>query len=618
MEHKLSELLLSHVTDLLVVFDRRGVVLEASPSTRYYSGNGSLIGERRALWHLVHPEDRDRIRTRIGTLLDNRSAGGAATIHLEFRLIVGPEERLIDGYVTRLTDPVDGFIFSGRDTTEQREVERSLRASGQYFTAIFSRVSDGIALVSAQGKLRMFTGLLGKSLGYEVRQEDDINLREIIIPEDYVRLETVAYEIGHTPNAQRHVQFRIIARDGEVRHVEGTVTNLLEHPDVRAFVYNMHDTTETVVALEQVKKLNEELAERVYHLETVRRVQLTLRDSGEVGFFVGGYVAELCAALHADGIALHLATQRGEFETIVGHGFPRSISLGNTFKAGDGLAGKAVSLRQLMMVEDLGCVDEAGVALPAVEQAPYRGYVAAPLVYQDTIHGVVELFFHEQLEREPAWLTLAESLFSHGASALANWRLLTSLEDSNSELTEAYDRTIEGWAYALDLRDEETVGHSKRVTEMTVRLARQLGVPEAEIIHIQRGALLHDIGKMGVPDNILLKPGKLTDAEFAQMKKHPEYAREMLYPIEFLRPALDIPYSHHERWDGAGYPEGLAGYDIPLAARIFSVVDVYDALISDRPYREAWDESEALRHIWEQRGRHFDPEVVDAFLQMFD
>lgn len=618
MEYDLTQLLLAHVTDLLVVFDERGVVLQSSPSTQYYSGGANLVGQRRALWRLVHPDDRRRIRHRIQTLLARQTPGGAATAHIEFRLIVGPEQRWIDGYVTRLETPVKGFLFAGRDVTEQREVERSLRASGQYFTAIFSRVSDGIALVSAAGKLRMFTGLLGKNLGYVLRQEDDVSLREIIVPEDYERLEKIAFEIGETPNEQRSVKFRIISRDGQVRHLEGTVTNLLDDPDVRSFVYNMHDTTETVKALEQVKSLNEELAERINHLETVRRVQLTLRDSGELGFFLGGYVAELCAALHADGIALHLATRPGEFQTMVGHGFPHSIELGQKFETGTGLAGKAASLRQVITVEDLGYVDEAGVALPPHQQVAYRGYVAAPLVYQDTIHGVVELFFLQQFTDDPSWLNLAESLFGHGASALANWHLVTSLEASNRELTEAYDHTIEGWAYALDLRDEETVGHSKRVTDMTVQLARHLGVAEADIVHIQRGALLHDIGKMGVPDNILLKPGKLTDEEFAQMKKHPEYAREMLYPIEFLRPALDIPYSHHERWDGGGYPEGLTGYDIPFAARIFSVIDVYDALVSDRPYRDAWEQSEALRYIYEQRGKHFDPEVVDAFLQLFD
>jgi HAMP domain-containing protein len=190
------------------------------------------------------------------------------------------------------------------------------------------------------------------------------------------------------------------------------------------------------------------------------------------------------------------------------------------------------------------------------------------------------------------------------------------LQERDAELTLAYDTTLEGWARALELRDLETEGHTQRVTELAIRLARAMGVPEAELVHVRRGALLHDIGKMGIPDSILLKPGKLTDEEWQVMRRHPAYVFEMLLPIRYLRPALDIPYCHHEKWDGSGYPRGLKGEEIPLAARIFAVVDVWDALRSDRPYREAWSDEKALKYIREQAGKHFDPRVVEAFLQM--
>src|SRR5690606_18421528 len=166
--------------------------------------------------------------------------------------------------------------------------------------------------------------------------------------------------------------------------------------------------------------------------------------------------------------------------------------------------------------------------------------------------------------------------------------------------------------------DEETEGHSRRVTEQTVRLAEHFGIPEEQIVHIRRGALLHDIGKMGVPDHVLLEPGPLTDEEWVLMKQHPDFAYELLLPIEFLRSALDIPYSHHERWDGSGYPRGLKGEEIPLSARIFAVVDVYDALTSDRPYRPAWERSRALDYLKENSGVLFDPRVVDEFVCMID
>ena len=206
-----------------------------------------------------------------------------------------------------------------------------------------------------------------------------------------------------------------------------------------------------------------------------------------------------------------------------------------------------------------------------------------------------------------------EVLARQAAIAIDNATLFRDLQMTNTELKHAYDTTLEGWATALDLRDHDTEGHSRRVTEMTIRLAHAMGIDEREIIHIQRGAILHDIGKVGIPDYILNKPGPLTDEEWEKMKQHPVYSRRLLSKIPYLQKALEIPYSHHERWDGSGYPDGLAGERIPLAARIFAVVDVWDALTSDRPYRKAWPVRKALNHIREQAGKHFDPQVVRCF-----
>ena len=186
----------------------------------------------------------------------------------------------------------------------------------------------------------------------------------------------------------------------------------------------------------------------------------------------------------------------------------------------------------------------------------------------------------------------------------------------NAELSQAYDATIEGWSRALDYRDHETEGHCQRVTGLTLRMARAVGMSDEEMVHICRGALLHDIGKMAIPDRVLLKPGPLDDAEWDMMRRHPALAREMLSPIPFLRPALDIPHCHHERWDGTGYPQGLAGEDIPLAARMFAIVDVWDALRSDRPYRKAWPRERVLDHIHSLSETHFDPQVVGVFMSL--
>jgi len=193
---------------------------------------------------------------------------------------------------------------------------------------------------------------------------------------------------------------------------------------------------------------------------------------------------------------------------------------------------------------------------------------------------------------------------------------ITQRKQAEDALVSAYDATIEGWSRAMDLRDHETEGHTLRVTEMSLNLAARVGIDQDTLVHYHRGALLHDIGKIGVPDRILLKPDSLTIDEWEVMRLHPVLAYEMLMPIEFLRPALDIPYCHHERWDGSGYPRGLAGEQIPLAARIFAVVDVYDALTSDRPYRPAWTRRKAIAYIRDRSGQDFDPQVVSLFLEM--
>jgi putative nucleotidyltransferase with HDIG domain len=242
--------------------------------------------------------------------------------------------------------------------------------------------------------------------------------------------------------------------------------------------------------------------------------------------------------------------------------------------------------------------------------------VCAPLVAKGQLFGILEVFHRTILQPDADWLAFFETLAGQAAIAVADARLFADLQRSNTDLLLAYDTTLEGWSAALDLRDRETEGHSQRVTEMTVRLARVLDVSEQELEYIRRGALLHDIGKMGVPDVILHKPGKLTDEEWVIMRQHPGLAYQMLSPIAFLRPALDIPYCHHEKWDGTGYPRQLKGEAIPLAARIFAVVDVWDALRSDRPYRSGWPEARVRDYIREQAGQHFDPKIVDAFLAL--
>ena len=239
-----------------------------------------------------------------------------------------------------------------------------------------------------------------------------------------------------------------------------------------------------------------------------------------------------------------------------------------------------------------------------------------PLIAKGQIKGVLEVYHRSLHTPESEWLNLLQTLAGQAAIAIDNAQLFENLQRSNIELTLAYDATIAGWSRAMDLRDKETEGHTQRVTDLTLKLARAMNISESQLIHIHHGALLHDIGKMGIPDNILLKADELTDEEWEKMRQHPGLAYEMLSSIRYLQPALDIPFCHHEKWDGTGYPRGLKGKEIPIAARIFAVADVWDAITSDRPYRKGWTREEALKYIEEQSGKYFDPQVVDEFFRL--
>lgn len=280
---------------------------------------------------------------------------------------------------------------------------------------------------------------------------------------------------------------------------------------------------------------------------------------------------------------------------------------------GEGASGLAVETRQAILINDYNRWNERS---PIFEEIQVGSVIAAPLLWQDTVlgafhveHPVPNTFTQDDVE--------IVSLFAKQAAvAIANARLIYSTETSKKELELAYTATLEGWVRALDLRDQETEGHTKRVTELTIALAGRLDLPEDQLEWVRRGALLHDIGKIGIPDAILRKPGPLTAEEWTIMRRHPQMAWDMLSPIEYLRPALAIPYGHHERWNGSGYPMGLKGRHIPLAARIFAVVDVYDALKSDRPYRTGWPEDRTRSYLRRHAGIDFDPEIVETFLEM--
>ncbi len=248
----------------------------------------------------------------------------------------------------------------------------------------------------------------------------------------------------------------------------------------------------------------------------------------------------------------------------------------------------------------------------------FQVYIALPLLVKGKVRGVLEFFHLSSFQPDKEWWAIAESFADQVAIAIDNHFLFRDLQISNQAISEAYDLTLEGWSRALEIRDHDTEGHTRRVTGLTLRLAKAAGYLDEELIHIRRGALLHDIGKMGIPDAILHKPGPLTEEEWEVIRRHPQMAFDLLMPIPFLRPALDIPYYHHERWDGKGYPHGLLKEEIPLAARIFTVVDVWDALTTDRPYRPAMPVRQAIEYMRANSGSIFDPAILDLFIHLVE
>jgi len=311
-------------------------------------------------------------------------------------------------------------------------------------------------------------------------------------------------------------------------------------------------------------------------------------------------------------------------ELVLAQGLRKNPPAKAFYQIGEGLPGTVALTLHPLTISDLqqwSAVNSAVECQNYLEEG-FLAYIGLPIVVKGRLGGVIELCQRSPLTslaaQEPQWLSFAKTIASQTALAMENAQLFREWNNTLMELSLSYDETLAGWAKALDLRDHETAGHSDRVTEWTLKLALALGVEKEQLIHIRRGAILHDIGKIGVPDTILLKEGPLTPEEWRIIRQHPVFAYEALRSIRFLQPALDIPYCHHEKWDGSGYPRGLKGDEIPLAARIFAVVDVWDALTSDRPYRKAWSQTEAREYLRSQAGKHFDPRVVEVFLQLLD
>jgi len=427
------------------------------------------------------------------------------------------------------------------------------------------------------------------------------------------------------PVVPRHKGDRAHTWMGAPMVIKGEVVGAISVQSYHSQAYIQEDlrllelfANQAAVALENAR-LFSEANRRMKRLSSLHEIDRTITGSLDLQTTLNVLLTQLIRMLDVD--AACVLTYQKELQNLnyaAGKGFRTEEFRNIEQRLGRGLAGITALERQPVHITDLETQSASLVRQNAFRKEGFVGYHGIPLVAQGEIIGVLEVFQRTPLHVTPEWLDYLETLSGQAAIAIDRLNLFYELEKSNVELIQAYDAVIEGWSRALELRDKETEGHSSRVEDLTLKLARKMGIQSKDLVHIRRGALLHDIGKMGIPDRILQKKGKLTEEEWEIMKQHPTFGYDLLSSLDYLQQAVDIPYCHHERWDGTGYPRGLEGEEIPLAARIFAVVDVWDALRSDRPYREAWSDEEALVYIREQAGKHFDPQVVEEFLSVID
>jgi PAS domain S-box-containing protein/putative nucleotidyltransferase with HDIG domain len=372
-----------------------------------------------------------------------------------------------------------------------------------------------------------------------------------------------------------------------------------------------------IVTQEISKRLRAEqqIQRQLFALDTLHRIDNMITANLPLSDLLHGVLCEVREALKADGAAIFVFDSPGTLKCIARCGEPDNDEHSALLISSNQIPALEYGQR-IIITGNQPYPDKLNAVKNRIAKHGFVSYAAEPLSSRGQIKGVFEVYYRQPLNETEDWSILLSRLSSQVTVAVDKSQMFNNLQDAYADLNKAYDETLEGWAAALELREKETASHSLQVVEMTVRLAHAVGINAEELIHVRRGAFLHDIGKMAIPDAILLKPGSLTDDEWVIMRQHPVLAYQMLSGISYLHPALDIPYRHHEKWDGSGYPQGLAGEAIPLAARVFSVVDVWQALTSNRVYRIAWPEKDALKYIQDHAGTQFDPKVVKAFVEL--
>ncbi|MGE5462178.1 MAG: HD domain-containing phosphohydrolase [Syntrophothermus sp.] len=528
-------------------------------------------------------------------------------------LKAGAHDFLIKGKYARLGPAIERELGEARVRRERRQAELALREKERLLSEAQRIGHIGSWSYDIPSGVLQFSDEMYRLLGVSPRGFDH-NIQSmlgLIYSEDRPVADTWVNQL-RSGTQVRELVFRILHENGELRYIQCRGAISLDdagHP--RQFVGTAQDISE--------RKLYElQIRQQIARLTALRMIDQAITSSFDMRFTLDIVLSQVISQLQVDAADILLLNSTGQtLEVRAARGFRTQAIPGNQVGITDSLAGRVAMEQRTIQIMDLKEGNHKSLSTSS-QGDDFVSYYGVPLVTKGKVQGVLELYHRVPLLPYPEWVDYLETLSGQAAIAIDNATLFESLQKSNFELEHAYDATIEGWSHALDLRDHETEGHTRRVTEMAVDLARIIGLEEESLIQLRRGGLLHDVGKLGVPDPILLKPGPLTDEEWKIMRMHPQFAYDWLTPIGYLRKAIEIPYCHHEKWDGSGYPRKLKGDTIPLASRIFALADVWDALTSDRPYRSAWPAEKALEYIRENSGTHFDPALVDVFLRYIE
>jgi PAS domain S-box-containing protein len=596
--------LLSAIPEIVMEVDKDKVYTWANRAGEEFFGEG-VIGKEAASYF----EGEQNTYTEVQPLFE----GSQDTIYVEsWQRRKDGEKRLLAWWCRTLKDDrgnITGALSSARDITERRRTEEQIRNLSRFPeenpNPVMRMTPDGV-LIYANPASRPFIAYWNIGIGQPVPEECRTPIRDVFAAQQAKVVET---------------------RLGE-RIFRCTITPIVDGGYVNVYA---RDITDRLRAEEEVTHQTEELRQRnlelgrvnvlterrMQQLAAMRTVDMAISSSFKSELVMEILLEQLTSQLkvHAADILIFHPAMQG-FRFFCGRGFYAAPSTADYLRLADSYAGRAAQERRMIKVPRLDEKADQAKIFPKIAKEGFVSYACLPLIAKGQIKGVMEVCQRESLDLGPEEDSFLEMLAGQAAIAIDNAEMFGNLQSSRDELQLAFNSTLAGWARALEMRDRESEGETQRSADLAMRLAQMLGENDDDLTQLYRGAILHDVGMISIPEGILLKRGPLTNEEWTIVRKHPQVAFDLLSPVLFLRTALDIPHCHHERWDGSGYPRGLKGDHIPLAARIFAVVDVWNALRSDRPYRKAWTDADAGDYLRKQAGKQFDPAVIQSFFRL--